>query len=417
MALPTNIQRPLVPYTPAQTGAFTDRYTVLGKEPPQGFAVDGDINFLVDSLNATNGAVNGVAVGILPGADEEINENKLPTTDGEGNISWTLVQNQHMDDNCCDTRNYLPASITPDKLQPIPGSKLTSNSVPDAAIIALNGGKLTNASVDDTKITALNGSKLTNSSVADGKIIGMSGAKLTAATVPDAAIIGMNGSKLTNLSVATAALANTSVTAPKISSGDAPAGTVLTALAGNGATFSALPFKGIKQIQSTVINKSARVIGAANYAQFDTPLQVSITTQSANSTVIIYVSANVTGVYGSNGNINYPQYIFSALYKNGSIMNSATGIPMGSGGGPAQVGGLQSVLCSGYQYVNNLSAMIIDTVAVAGTTNTYSLRCYNGSGADYWVWLNTPGSNEGTGGNGFSGLGSISYIYAIEIGS
>lgn len=417
MALPTTLQRPVLPFTPTNVSGPTDRYTALGDIAPRPEPLDADLNCIYQLLADTNTAVNGVAAGILPGADEEINDNHFPTTDGEGNISWTLVQNQHMDDNCCDTRNYLEASITPEKLQPIPGSKLTSNSVPDSAIAAMNGGKLTNASVDDTKITALNGSKLTNLSVADGKIIGMSGAKLTALSVPDAAIIGMNGSKLTNLSVATAALANTSVTAPKINSGAAAAGTVLTAGAGTSAAFSPLPFKGIKQIQSTVINESARVMGASTYAQFDTPLQVSITTQSANSTVIIYVSANVTGVYGLNGNINYPQYIFSALYKNGAIMNSATGIPMGSGGGPAQVGGLQSVLCSGYQYVNNLSAMILDTVVVAGTTNTYSLRCYNGNGADYWVWLNTPGANAGTGGTGFSGLGSISCIYAIEVGS
>lgn len=416
MAVPTNLQRPLIPYTPAQTGSFVDRYTILRKEglPPEGYDIDGDINFLLDSLNSTNNEVNGVAAGIIPGASDEINANHLPTTDGDGNISWTLVQNQHMDDNCCDTRNYLDGSITPDKLQSIPGSKLTSNSVPDSAIIAMNGSKLTNASVDDSKIIALNGSKLTNASVADGKIIGMSGAKLTAGTVPDAAIIGMNGSKLTNLSVATPAIAAKAITVDKMNAENALANTFAKSTGINGAVqFSALPFQGIKQIQSKVLNQSARVIGAANYAQFDTPLQVSITTQSANSTVIIYVSANVTGVYGPNGNINYPQYVFSALYKNGAIMNSATGVPMAGD----QVGGLQSVLCSDYQYVNNISAMVLDPVAAAGTTNTYSLRCYNGGGSSYWVWLNTPGANPGTSGTQFSGLGSISCIYAIEVGS
>lgn len=413
MALPTNLQRPPLPYTPLQTGGFVNRYDDLEKAgiPPKGNMLDGDDNFFLDQLNITNDAVNGVAAGILPGSDDDINDNKFPTPSGEGNISWTLVQNQHMDDNCCDTRNYLNGSVTPEKLQAIPGSKLTSNSVPDSAIIAINGGKITPATVQDVAIVGMNGSKLTNGTVADNKIIGMSGAKLTAGTVPDAAIIGMNGSKLTNLSVPTAALAATSVTIDKINSGAAAAGTVLTALAGNGAAFSAMPFKGIKQIQSTVVNQSARVIGASTFSQFDTPLQISITTQSPNSSIIVYVSANVTGVYGANGNINYPQYIFSALYKNGAIWPNATGVPMTGG----QIGGLQSVLCSGYQYVNNISAMVIDTVAAVGTTNTYSLRCYNGSGSAYWVWLNTPGANPG--GTTWSGLGSISYITAIEIGS
>lgn len=402
MALPTTLQRPVLPYTPTNVSGPIDRYTALGDIAPKPQPLDADINCIYQIVSETNTAVNGIAAGILPGASDEINANKLPTTDGEGNISWTLVENQHMDDNCCDTRNYLDGSITPGKLQPIPGSKLTSNSVPDSAIVALNGGKLTNASVDDSKITALNGSKLTNLSVTDGKIIGMSGAKLTAATVPDTAIIGMNGSKLTNLSVPTAALAAKSVTVDKMSAGNAAVNTFARSTGVGGAVdFSALPFKGIKQIQSTVIDQAALTpLGATTFQQFNIPLQVSITTQSANSTVVIFLSANM-GAAATDG--IYPNNACGALYKNGSLWEAASGTPVG-----AQISGLQQSLVQAIFHTVNINTIFMDNIANSGTTNVYSLRCYS-SRVGGQIFLNSAPNN--------TGIASISCIYAIEIGS
>lgn len=400
MALPTNIQRPIVPYTPAQTGAFADRYTILGKEPPQGFAVDGDVNFLVDNINATNVAVNGIAAGILPGSDEEINKNKFPTTDGEGNISWTLVQNPQMDDNCCDTRNYSDGSITPDKLQPIPGSKLTSNSVPDSAIIGMNGAKLTNNSVSNAKITSLNGLKLLDDSVTDDKIIDLDGSKLIDNTVSDDKIIGLNGSKLTNLSVPTAALVDKCVTVDKMSAGNAPEDTYAKSTGVYGTIeFSPIPAIGkILQIVNYTNRNTAFQTASGTFASFDTPLQVSITMQNSNSTIVVYLSANVSAQSDA-----YPMSCLGALFKNGSIWTPQTG---NTASGGAQTNCLQEIICPDSNSIAPMNAFCLDTGGASGTTNTYELRVFSGR-PGYGSYLNrTPSGNGGR---------TVSSIYAIEI--
>ena len=53
-----------------------------------------------------------------------------------------------------------------------------------------------------------------------------------------------------------------------------------------------------------------------------------------------------------------------------------------------------------------------ESVAVKGTTNTYSLRAL--CGADYYVMLNSQLPDDGQG--NYSGVASISSLYAIEIG-
>lgn len=58
--------------------------------------VDGDINYVVDSLNALNDDVNTVAAAAIPGASVSTNINKFPVTDGAGTITWSQVTNAYV---------------------------------------------------------------------------------------------------------------------------------------------------------------------------------------------------------------------------------------------------------------------------------------------------------------------------------
>ena len=186
----------------------------------------------------------------------------------------------------------------------------------------------------------------------------------------------------------------------KIDAGTATVGQAMLATGNNGvAVFGNFPFKGIKQIRSTVIDQSTNTpVGATTFQQFSIPLQVSITTQSANSTVVIFLSANM-GASATDG--VYPNNVYGALYKNGAILNDASGTP-----GVGQISGLQQSLVQAPYHTVNINTIFMDTVAVAGTTNIYSLRCYSSRNGGR-ILLNTAADNTGVAG--------ISYIYAFEL--
>jgi microcystin-dependent protein len=126
----------MIPYTPTQILPNNDRYGSLGQFPPTAAQLDGDLNALVDFINTLADAVNNVAAGILPGADDPLNENKIPVTDGDNNISWTLIQAIHVAANAIQTNHIQNAAITPDKIQPqaVTESKLAPNAVTSSKI-------------------------------------------------------------------------------------------------------------------------------------------------------------------------------------------------------------------------------------------------------------------------------------------
>jgi hypothetical protein len=118
MPLPTNNSRPAIPYNPKQVLPNHNRYGALGKFPPTAQALDGDFNGIVDLINTLAGAINDASAGIFPGADNPLNTDKLPTTDGQGNISWTHIMPFNLTDNAVQTRHIQDAAVTPDKIQP-----------------------------------------------------------------------------------------------------------------------------------------------------------------------------------------------------------------------------------------------------------------------------------------------------------
>ena len=136
MTLPTNNARPMIPYTAKQVLPNAERYSSLGKFPPTAAQLDGDLNAVIDYINLLAESINQVSVGILPGADSIFNKNKAPTTDGEGHISWTLIQSVNLDLNAVGTGHIQKEAITAEKIQPqaITESKLAPNSVTTSKI-------------------------------------------------------------------------------------------------------------------------------------------------------------------------------------------------------------------------------------------------------------------------------------------
>lgn len=118
MPLPTNNSRPAIPYNPEQVLPNHNRYEALGKFPPTAKQLDGDFNGIIDLINVLAQAVNAASAGIFPGADNPLNADRLPTTDGQGNISWTHITPFNLTDNAVQTRHIVDAAVTPGKIQP-----------------------------------------------------------------------------------------------------------------------------------------------------------------------------------------------------------------------------------------------------------------------------------------------------------
>jgi len=205
-------------------------------------------------------------------------------------------------------------------------------------------------------------------------------------------------------------IADRSLPPSKIMSGASPINSVLTVTSAGNSTFVPIPLTGkILQIQSDVTKTQATVMGATTFEEFSPTLSVSITTQERNSTILVFLSSNIVGGYRHNSHINYPQDVYYALFKNGSLWRAAAGTK-----GTNQISGLGQARSTNHTHVTNISTLCHETVGSAGTTNTYSFRAFNAAGSEYYVMMNSQLSNGG--GTTYSGIASLSSLYAIEIG-
>lgn len=68
------------------------------KQPIPGARFDYDFNYIIDALNTLGTELDDAVVqGTIPGANVPDNANKLVTTDGEGHINFTKINNSHID--------------------------------------------------------------------------------------------------------------------------------------------------------------------------------------------------------------------------------------------------------------------------------------------------------------------------------
>ncbi len=135
MPIPTNNSRPAIPYNPEQVLPNHNRYGALGKFPPTAQQLDGDFNGMVDLINTLAGAINDASAGIFPGADNPLNADKLPTTDGEGNISWTHITPFNITENAVQTRHIADGAVTTAKIN-------SANAAPGDIMAADGGGSV-----------------------------------------------------------------------------------------------------------------------------------------------------------------------------------------------------------------------------------------------------------------------------------
>ena len=178
MALPTNNSRPSIPYQPQQALPNYNRYEALGQFPPTAQQLDGDLNRIIDLLNTQATEINGIVVGALPGADDPLNANELMMTDGNGNISWTLVNTVNLGLASVNTGNLVDASITTAKIQPqaVGADQLATNAVTNL--------KITDLAVSTSKIqdSAITTAKIADGTITTGKLQANS---VTGVKIPD----------------------------------------------------------------------------------------------------------------------------------------------------------------------------------------------------------------------------------------
>lgn len=423
MALPIDNTLPEFPYIPKQALENQNRYTSLGKEPVPSQMIQADINWIVDTLNDWAGAINELTIGILPGSDDEANANKIPSTDGNGNIYWTLIQNGQLDENIIDTRNIRAGAITNDLLPPINGNKLMGDSIPASAYsfktinpskinsgIVGSGLPLVSNSNGTSSFTTLSVNSYGNATITLPKLAALSvdASKMVKKTITNAEIadttIATGNIKL--LAITNPLIGLSAVAANNINSTGAAVGNLLTSGAGTSSSWQPPSTKGrILQIQSYVTREAATQEASTDYLEFGPGPQtpngarffVSITTKAANSTILVYVSANVAATTNS-----FPAYVYSALFKNGSIWTAQTG----TGSEP----GLQQYTMDNANDIGNITAFCIDNGGAIGTQSIYELGVYSSAGASgYGCFLNRSQLNQG--------IQTVSSIYAIEIGN
>lgn len=207
-----NYKRPQIPYDSAESLPYNNRYDLIAanNQPPTAQQLDGDLNYLIDAANDLYGLIERLTVGVLPGANDPTNVNKFPTTDGnedDPTISWTLVQDQNIDDGAISTDKIQDGAVTTDQLGE--GSVTSDKIYPEAvgnqqlAEDSVNTDELIDNAVTTPKIAAgaVGTTQISDNAVATAKI---ADGAVTTAKIADGAI---ETAKIANNAVTNAQLA------------------------------------------------------------------------------------------------------------------------------------------------------------------------------------------------------------------
>lgn len=186
-----NFQRPGLPYD-NESLQNDKRYQIITRSderPATDVMIDTDFNYVIDGLRQLDIDIAGVEAGILPGSDNPANANLLPTTDGEGNISWIDISDVNIRDNSVTGSRLFAQAITVRELGDgsVTTPKLATNSVTTIKVLDFNitANKLAPDSVLTDKIVDLNvtSEKLAADSVTTDKIVDLN---VTTAKIADA---------------------------------------------------------------------------------------------------------------------------------------------------------------------------------------------------------------------------------------
>lgn len=212
-------ERPNIPYVPQEVLPNNNRYALKSAagQPPTADDFDGEFNWLTDVANDLYTDIQGVAAGIIPGANQAVNANKFPTTNGQQppTISWTVVQTIHLADQAVTEVKVFDSAITNSKIGP--GAVTTDKIYPGAVtnpLIALNA--VASANIQDG---AISNQKLADNSVSTNKIVDQS----------------VSAVKITNNTITAQQIANNTLTNQQFAViAQIPVGTVIDFAGGNG---------------------------------------------------------------------------------------------------------------------------------------------------------------------------------------
>ena len=333
MPLPTNNSRPAIPYQPEQILPNYNRYENLGQFPPTAQQLDGDMNRIIDLLNTQSAEINGIVVGALPGANDPLNANFLLTTDGNGNISWTPINQVNLGVASVGTNNIIDAVVTSAKIQPqaIQTQHIENNAVWGTKIYdgAVTTSKIANNAVTTNKIS--NNSIIT-SHLQDKAVTGVKVADLTLpyTALQSAGSVSMLASRTDFNNGRIYAMTMTDWYVPVKRPNEQYVSSVALNEVFNNSANNA--FNGAKLANNTVTNAQIAdgTITTALYANLSiTGAKLANNTvtnvQIADGTITtaLYANGSITGAKLANNTITNAQIldgsITTALYANGSI--------------------------------------------------------------------------------------------------
>ncbi len=301
MPVPTNTSRPSLPYNAVQSLPNNQRYGLLQQRPPTAAMLDAEFNALIDAVNMLAEAVNQVQAGVITGSDDPNNANKLPKTDGAGNLSFTYVTSAEIEANAIIEPKLAPQSVTTPK---IADGAVTSAKLADSCV--------TTAKLADNVITT---AKIANNAVATVKIadLAVTTPKLAdnAVTTAKIANSSVTTEKLPDNCVATAKIAENAVTAAKLNSAGAATGTVATSGAGSTVNWSAIPTAGkVLQIVNYVTSDKIKSLKITELLyQFEPNFALTITPKSRTSFIGLFITLQAAP-------LTVPGWVSARLYRN-----------------------------------------------------------------------------------------------------
>ena len=362
MPLPTNNSRPAIPYQPEQILPNYNRYENLGQFPPTAQQLDGDMNRIIDLLNTQSAEINGIVVGALPGANDPLNANRLITTDGAGNISWTPINQVNLGLASVGTNKIINAAVTSAKIQPqaiqtqhiennaVTGSKVATSSVPLSCLTPTNvvgivanrtdnTGKIDIRPINDWQVPTkrpnnpyMNSENLftifNNSGAGEYNGFQLKAGSITALQIADETITGtkiannsVDGTRLLNGSVYNSKLTDGTLTRDKIANktitnAQIADGTITGALIANNTVTNA-------QILDGTITTALYANGSITGAKLANNTVTNAQILDGTITTALYANGSIIGAKLANNTVTNAQIldgtITTALYANGSI--------------------------------------------------------------------------------------------------
>jgi microcystin-dependent protein len=134
-------ERPDIPYNNRKLNN-SSRYKDLNGAAPPPALLDGETNYVIDSLNDLHTDMAGIEAGVLPGANDINNANGVAITDGQGNVSFSRVGSQNIQDGVILGKNLAAKTITARELSDgcVSADNISDNSITQSELAPLSVG-------------------------------------------------------------------------------------------------------------------------------------------------------------------------------------------------------------------------------------------------------------------------------------